>query len=168
MHAASVHPEPGSNSRYHCIKTTVVDSILFIELLLLAILLLFLSSILFWIVRDPIHILIFSFVLLSCCSIFNDRLSQLAQRLWYYTTSKSLCQYLFWKFFHFFDIFFKLLDAIAPVWATCDIIPWYLALVKYIFGFFTLFMHFCHSAPKSYDKKGDFFVEKAKSRRHPL
>ena len=38
MHAASVHPEPGSNSRANCIQTAVAVKILFVELVWLFIL----------------------------------------------------------------------------------------------------------------------------------
>ena len=77
MHAASVHPEPGSNSRYHCIKTAGLSpyrSNLYYRAFALSNFTFCLSSILVWIVRDPIHTLFFSFVLLSCCSIFKDHL----------------------------------------------------------------------------------------------
>ena len=49
------------------------------------------------------------FVLLSCCSIFNDRCRHLAWQLDYYTTWLFNCQYLFWNFFLFFSpfVFFR-------------------------------------------------------------
>ena len=75
MHAASVHPEPGSNSRKICIKTAFADLIVFRAWLLFTFCL---SSILFknceicfthgFDLSKP------CFVLISYCSIFNDRL----------------------------------------------------------------------------------------------
>ena len=117
MHAASVHPEPGSNSRNHCIKTTKAfasaDPICF-RVLLLASFTFCLSSILIQrIVRDPFAHTFICFVLLSCCSIFKDHSPPLLRQLDYYTTSLPLCQYLFQKFFNFFKSFFQTRNSVV-------------------------------------------------------
>ena len=79
MHAASVHPEPGSNSRNHCIKTQtcVCDPIAF-EFLLLALYFCLSSILILRIVRDPFAHTFICFVLLSCCSIFKDQRRRLS------------------------------------------------------------------------------------------
>ena len=74
MHAASVHPEPGSNSRNHCIKTqTCVCGSIAFEFLLLALYFCLSSILILRIVRDPFAHTFICFVLLSCCSIFKDQ-----------------------------------------------------------------------------------------------
>ena len=103
MHAASVHPEPGSNSRMFCIlNATLLGNIyylLYSSFFILAFLLL-LS------IYNSIDEISFShlqcFVLLSCCSIFNDRATRSSGQLDYYITSLFLCQHFFAKNFKFF------------------------------------------------------------------
>ena len=111
MHAASVHPEPGSNSRkfvlYRSFKRynhfrAFVALFTFFELY-------------FSFELSRFYFALFvCFVLISCCSIFNDRLPSLkscfrflSRRLDYYITSLSPCQVLFQNFFEFFYSFFR-------------------------------------------------------------
>ena len=56
--------------------------------------------------RDPFQAL-YSFVLLSCCSIFKDHSPPLLRQLDYYTTFFPACQYLLQKFFQLFQSFFQ-------------------------------------------------------------
>ena len=71
MHAASVHPEPGSNSRKNFISNTLgrltSSRAIYLSFTFC------LSSILNKLWRDQ-YLHLQCFVLLSCCSIFNDRL----------------------------------------------------------------------------------------------
>ena len=72
MHAASVHPEPGSNSRKYCILSPFgvkTYSRAFVALLLL----LCLSSILNLNCSSLHRTFVFALYLSLCCSIFNDR-----------------------------------------------------------------------------------------------
>ena len=78
MHAASVHPEPGSNSRknfisdtFRCLTSSRAIYLSFTFCL---------SSILNKLWRDQ-YLHLQCFVLLSCCSIFNDRAALLADSL---------------------------------------------------------------------------------------
>ena len=70
MHAASVHPEPGSNSLKNCILQTEVRKIFFRAKILA-------SSYFCMSIYNSLTRLSFShlqcFALISCCSIFNDR-----------------------------------------------------------------------------------------------
>ena len=70
MHAASVHPEPGSNSRKNFISNTLgrltSSRAIYLSFTFC------LSSILNKLWRDQ-YLHLQCFVLLSCCSIFNDR-----------------------------------------------------------------------------------------------
>ena len=58
----------------------------------------------------------FCFVLISCCSIFNDRSLPFPRQPQYYTTSLSCCQYFFEKFLRFFQSFFVLFSSAALSW----------------------------------------------------
>ena len=116
MHAASVHPEPGSNSRLFCIKITLssvpILSSFFSQLLLLFCL----SSILFqnltrYFFRTILSSAYFSVSSLctssiSCCSIFNDRFRclQNIQLCQYITNATTLSS----TFLTFFQVFFSL------------------------------------------------------------
>ena len=76
MHAASVHPEPGSNSRANCIQTASAAQILFVELVWLF------TCLSMCFVRDRQSIFFqrnsrfsshnLACTLISCCSIVND------------------------------------------------------------------------------------------------
>ena len=96
MHAASVHPEPGSNSRKNFISDTrrclTSSRAIYLSFTFC------LSSILNKLWRDQ-YLHLQCFVLLSCCSIFNDRTVLSCGQLDYYITSLPLCQYLFSNFF---------------------------------------------------------------------
>ena len=103
MHAASVHPEPGSNSREYCILSpegVKTYSRAFVALLLL----LCLSSIL----NLNCSSLHRTFLCLLCTFLFvvqfsmTVRLRLFLRRLEYYITSNSYCQHFFSFFLHFF------------------------------------------------------------------
>ena len=78
MHAASVHPEPGSNSRKNFISNTLrcltSSRAIYLSFTFC------LSSILNKLWWDQ-YLHLQCFVLLSCCSIFNDRAALLADSL---------------------------------------------------------------------------------------
>ena len=95
MHAASVHPEPGSNSLMFCIYTLLLPQKHIHQSDLFALLLVssFFSS------SKEFRSLCTSCAS-SCCSIFNEPLAALSSgHLVYYITSHSPCQYLFSNFF---------------------------------------------------------------------
>ena len=79
MHAASVHPEPGSNSRKNFISTAfrhlTSSRAIYLSFTFC------LSSILNKLWRDQ-YLHLQCFVLLSCCSIFNDRRYPLSRTAW--------------------------------------------------------------------------------------
>ena len=92
MHAASVNPEPGSNSRNHSILTPAkgiksISSLIALSLLFLE--LYSLSEL------SRYSIALTCFILISYCSIFKDHFVTFSRRLHYYITKKILCQYLF-------------------------------------------------------------------------
>ena len=103
MHAASVHPEPGSNSRknfiLHASWHLTSSRAIYLSFTFC------LSSILNKLWRDQ-YLHLQCFVLLSCCSIFNDRFSPPAflrtARLLYHTTFP-----LSIPFFIFFQKYFS-------------------------------------------------------------
>ena len=98
MHAASVNPEPGSNSLKNAICSALRQRKSFFRGRFLASLTLeFLSGFL-------TRFLLALFVLSEfCCSIFKDRTAALpALRLSYYTNSSTVCQPPFYTFFDFF------------------------------------------------------------------
>ena len=123
MHAASVHPEPGSNSRNHGIKTfrRMIQSVCF-RVFLLAFVLLLKSSnsleriyeIMFAhtkLICFVLHLLLFSFQRSMPrifvpqpvrCSTVPCRAVSLRQPI-YYTTFFSVCQGVFQKFFEVFS-----------------------------------------------------------------
>ena len=97
MHAASVHPEPGSNSRTVCILSPSGVKIFLSSYFVLAFLL-FLKSSFSWFWQILYSHLLFCFVLISSVvqlSSFNP-LPFLREPV-YYITFISACQYLFWK-----------------------------------------------------------------------
>ena len=108
MHAASVHPEPGSNSRKYCILSPFgvkTYSRAFVALLLL----LCLSSISqFELFEFTSHFFVFALYFSLRCSIFNDRSSPqfLTATLLLYHTSFPL-SILFSKFFQLFSKLFS-------------------------------------------------------------
>ena len=134
MHAASVHPEPGSNSRNHGIKTfqRMIQSVCF-RVFLLAFVLLLKSSnsleriyeIMFAhtkLICFVLHLLLFSFqrsmrpadpALPVRIPSVPFRAFSLRQPI-YYTTFRSVCQGVFEKFF---EVFFKPLSLLpsSPV-----------------------------------------------------
>ena len=102
MHAASVHPEPGSNSRKNFISDTrrclTSSRAIYLSFTFC------LSSILNKLWRDQ-YLHLQCFVLLSCCSIFNDQFRRLfATALLLYHLSLTLST-LFSNFFQLFSLF---------------------------------------------------------------
>ena len=116
----------------------------------------------FRIVRDPIHILFFySFVLLSCCSIFNDRCRSSRSDFDIIPHPNHFVNTFFETFFTFL-IFFQICYWYPSLLATCDIITRISALVKYIFGVFYPFYAFLAFCPKYIRQKGRLFCRKSK------
>ena len=76
--------------------------------------------------------------------------------------SFPLVNTFFKSFFTFFDIFSRLLDVMAPEWATFDIIARYFALVKYNFCVFYPFYTFLAFCPKYIRQNGRLFCRKSK------
>ena len=121
MHAASVHPEPGSNSLKICISSATLYRVT-VKTVSRAIALDFFYfeyySLCF---SSSLHTL--SCFLKFCCSIFKDRCLSLPRfsslfarlRLSYSTTRFSLCQALFHSFFKVFRAFFLLSCGSRPV-----------------------------------------------------
>ena len=109
MHAASVHPEPGSNSRINCIKITPLGVFQSFRAFFLSFFYFCLSSILFQNFTRSFFRTIFLLSLctssISCCSIFNDQLRCLskytASLLYHIHISFVKC------FFHLFKTFFE-------------------------------------------------------------
>ena len=100
MHAASVHPEPGSNSLKNVISTALAAKTFFRAKILASSY--FLSSLNVFFEIPSHNVLCSKF----CCSIFKDRMlvpRASSQRPSYSTTALSLCQPLFENFFLFFS-----------------------------------------------------------------
>ena len=103
MHAASVHPEPGSNSLkiVYQSEASLPNVITFIRVI----------SMLYYYLRAFVNSKEFSeSFLVHCCSIFNERFPFARRRSRrqpvYYITSARLCQEVFQNFFKFFSISF--------------------------------------------------------------
>ena len=95
--------------------------------------------------RDPFQAV--RFVLLSCCSIFNDQFCLAFARPCYYTTSSCVCQPLFSTFFKkFFRLVRASLCAISLPSLRWASILYYIPcpFVKNFFYFFPLFLPFRH------------------------
>ena len=101
MHAASVHPEPGSNSLKNSISAPVGVNTFF-RVSLTLILLLCLVCVFFWNFRDLSHD---TSMHRSLCFIsrlvvqFSMTYAVLAAQPDYYTAAKTVCQYLFENIF---------------------------------------------------------------------
>ena len=140
MHAASVNPEPGSNSLKNCISS-VFRLKPFLELIC--------SFTFVWVVFSRIarfvfaqylcfvlHLLLFNFQWPICCSsFFVDSLSIISQLL------------AFVK--HFFQISWKIFSAhilpwYPPLSDSLNIILLFLLFVNRFFYFFIFFIHFRH------------------------
>ena len=101
MHAASVNPEPGSNSLKNRIFSHSRELIPFSELFILA------SYYLYFFQSVLTRSLHFSVLEISCCSIFKERFSHaFRSALNYYTSFFSFCQVFFKEILNFFDIFY--------------------------------------------------------------
>ena len=107
MHAASVHPEPGSNSRIIVLKSPLkvvpIASSFFSQLLLLLFEQYSLSEF-YEIFFRTILLLSLCTSSISCCSIFNDRFRCPLEslQLYYSITSRFVCQAFFYTFLNFF------------------------------------------------------------------
>ena len=80
------------------------------------------------------------FVLLSCCSIFKDHAPPLARQPDYYTTTALPCQYLFEKFFAFFQVFSAVGCGLLPFYRTACTLYHVFSLLS--IGFFMFFQFF--------------------------
>ena len=102
MHAASVHPEPGSNSQTNCISSASAVRFLS-ELFILAFFtFLELCSLWFWQILYS-HLLNLLCTSIFCCSIVKFQFCPpFFRKLVYYITFVILCQYLFSNFFKIF------------------------------------------------------------------
>ena len=114
MHAASVHPEPGSNSRKNFISNAIrhltSSRAIYLSFTFC------LSSILNKLWRDQ-YLHLQCFVLLSCCSIFNDRLLPfLADSLTIIPQPKSFVN-------TFFQIFQKIFQDTSKALQPCSQAP---------------------------------------------
>ena len=102
MHAASVHPEPGSNSQTNCISSAVAVRFLS-ELFILAFFtFLELCSLWFWQIFVFALALILLCTSIFCCSIVKFQSRPFLRALVYYITLFPLCQVLFKNFFKIF------------------------------------------------------------------
>ena len=111
MHAASVNPEPGSNSLKNSISNEANLTQHLLELFSLACsyFLSYFQSVINEISAQPRKPLssLSSVLEISCCSIFNERFAlgsscPLAEALVYYTKFFPVCQGVFENFFNFF------------------------------------------------------------------
>ena len=116
MHAASVHPEPGSNSLkiVYQSEASLPNVITFIRVI----------SMLYYYLRAFVNSKEFSeSFLVHCCSIFNERFPFARRRSRrqpvYYITSARLCQEVFQNFFKFFrSLFLRFASAIVVSFVT--------------------------------------------------
>ena len=132
MHAASVHPEPGSNSRKYCILSPFgakIYSRAFVALLLFVLSFFFTLRI----VRDSTsHFLVFALYLSLCCSIFNDRSFR---RLHF----RAATRLLYHAAFTLSILFSKLFSSFFPSTLSGDsstILSLYIYLVKWFLKIF--------------------------------
>ena len=150
MHAASVHPEPGSNSRNHCIKTQVSPRFNLTSSIALSFF--YFCWVVFSSVRiSEIRFKLVRFVLLSCCSIFKDQFAvALASTflLYHFVIRLSIP---FWKVFSSFFNFFNskrlvlqrpLRGPLLRFRVSLHILSLSALFVKSFFSFFSLFLHF--------------------------
>ena len=164
MHAASVHPEPGSNSRNHCIKTSIrmIQSFCF-RVLLLASFTFCLSSILIQRIFEirfahTLYALYFSLVVQFSKIIVSLR--SRGARPCYYTTFIRLCQAFFENFFKFFSGSSRQLPCYPnshPLGVSLYIILLLPHFVKNFFYFFPFFLPFWHFKQFLYVILYDFF-----------
>ena len=146
MHAASVHPEPGSNSL----------KIYYIRFRVIYILELY-SSFFYFLSFSQCVLTRFLYTILCskfCCSIFKDRCANKlpCSRLFYYTIHIPFCQDFFKTFLSFFQLFSKESvyymhqRAFSPLLLGCSIsIPLRKGLVKGFFRFFSKKFVFRHT-----------------------
>ena len=108
MHAASVHPEPGSNSQTNCISSAVAVRFLS-ELFILAFFtFLELCSLWFWQILYS-HLLFCFVLLLSVVQLSSFNPLSLREPVYYITFIRA-CQEVFQKFFRFFSTSFLALS----------------------------------------------------------
>ena len=115
MHAASVNPEPGSNSLKNSISNRLLPAKhLFQSYICLSFFFYFVMS--FSKLFSRFLRTFSAFKKFHCCSIFKDQFCPVFQpvfrastwQLTYYTLIVYNCQYLFWNFFRFFWTFLAL------------------------------------------------------------
>ena len=135
MHAASVHPEPGSNSQTNCISSAVSRSDSF-ELFILAFFtFLELCSVWFWqILFSHLLFALYFFYLLFNCQVSIRSL--FSREPVYYITSLFSCQEVFQNFFK------KLCNPKSRYFVTASsgnsyILPHHLLFVNTFFEFFS-------------------------------
>ena len=151
MHAASVHPEPGSNSRKYCILSPFgakIYSRAFVALLLFVLSFFFTLRI----VRDSTS----HFLCLLCTYLFVVQFSMtvlfavfaFARRLDYYITLPSLCQYFFQNFFKFFSKhpLGRQLHYFITLYLSCQVV-----FKNFFINFFTRFFRLSSSAKSAYN-----------------
>ena len=156
MHAASVHPEPGSNSRNHCIKTSgLPDDPICFRVLLLA------SFTFVWVVFSSVRISeirfkLFCFVLLSCCSIFKDHFRhRFCGSSNIIPLSNAFVKPFLKSFFNFFQVFSFAFAVTVLLADSLNIIPLLFPFVNTFFQFFInleLFTTFIWQNPRHYKK----------------
>ena len=145
MHAASVHPEPGSNSLKNYNLTSLSSVNPFLEVTILASSY-FLSLLnVFSLTRFRLHTLVLHLHVLFEILLFNFQGSMLVPRgfsrgqLDYYSTLFSVCQPLFESFFNFFEVFPKKACRILSITQALD---YYTTLVFICQEVFSIFLRF--------------------------
>ena len=134
MHAASVHPEPGSNSRNHGIKTqTCVCGSIAFEFLLLALYFCLSSILILRIVRDPFAHTLYALYFSLVVQFSRISVSAFSRRLVHYTTSAPSCQVFFYFFLKKCSLCGQPRFGVSPI-----IIPQSAFFVKH----FLIFFHF--------------------------
>ena len=135
MHAASVHPEPGSNSRINCIKITSYEVFQSVRAFFLSFFYFCLSSILFQNFTRSFFALYFCFrfVLLQSLVVqfsMTDLYCIQNIQLYYSITIRFVCQAFFITFLNFFRL--------ARASRVCDlvILPQLFTIVKSFFESF--------------------------------
>ena len=138
MHAASVHPEPGSNSRKNSIISDPSISYNLFELFILAS---FTSLSIYNSLTRSAHT--HFFMLCTSLLLFNFQwpfASRSCGQLDYYITSFFPCQYLFWNFLTFFQKSFlrvqNVISFFLPFWGKLNHFITFLMLCQVFFEFF--------------------------------
>ena len=138
MHAASVHPEPGSNSRMFVFNLAYASSNHFECYLSFSY---FCLSCICSLRNFRVP---FLHILYACTSLFVVQFSMtvslpFSRQLCYYITSLSICQYFFQSFFDFFQVFCDMF--LPPQIGDLHIISHRLIFVNTFFEIFQKFFH---------------------------